>query len=197
MGEIKSAWEIALERTKSVEVDKEAVEADRLQKEGRSLISKYLDNTEVNLNDRLRGYEGKRLRWVKGGALKALLANLVLPQDQTARKKIERVSEGFFSVISDKKLLQNLFSQLESFYDEYLGEKDNLKEALVQQYMPRLKQREEEMSRKTGLPVHIDVETDPEFNAQLRKHLSMLEEKYQSVLTKVKSDLTSIFEAQR
>ena len=101
MGEIKSALEIALERTKSVEVNKEFVEANKFQKEGKSLVSKFLDDTTVNLGEGLKKYDKKQVQWVKEGIFQVLLANLVLPQEQLVLKKARRVGEAFFLVISD------------------------------------------------------------------------------------------------
>lgn len=194
MGEIKSALEIALERTKSVEVNKESVKANKFQKEGKSLVSKFLDDTAVNLGEGLKEYDKKQVQWVKEGIFQVLLANLVLPQEQLALKKARRVGEAFFLVIRDKRLLKSIFTQLESFYEEYIGEKERLRESLVQQYTPRLRQKEEELSKKMGGPVNIDVNSDPEFVSLLRKALSQLDDRYQAVLNQVKDQLSSIFQ---
>jgi hypothetical protein len=194
MGEIKSALEIALERTKSVVVNKESVEANKFQKEGKSLVSKFLDDTTVNLGEGLKKYDKKQVQWVKEGIFQVLLANLVLPQEQLALKKARRVGEAFFLVIRDKRLLKSIFTQLESFYEEYIGEKERLRESLVQQYTPRLRQKEEELSKKMGGPVNIDVNSDPEFVSLLRKALSQLDDRYQAVLNQVKDQLSSIFQ---
>ena len=194
MGEIKSALQIALERTKSVEVNKESVEANKFQKEGKSLVSKFLDDTTVNLGEGLKKYDKKQVQWVKEGIFQVLLANLVLPQEQLALKKARRVGEAFFLVIRDKRLLKSIFTQLESFFEEYIGEKERLRESLVQQYTPRLRQKEEELSKKMGGPVNIDVNSDPEFVSLLRKALSQLDDRYQAVLNQVKDQLSSIFQ---
>jgi hypothetical protein len=195
MGEIKSALEIALERTKSVEVNKESIEANKFQKEGKSLISKFLDNPSVNLEASLKKYDGKQAQWVKEGMFQVLLANLVLPQDQIAMKKVRQVGEAFFHVMGNQRNLKNIFAQLDSFFEEYIGEKERLREALAQQYAPRLKQKEEELSKKMGGPVNIDVNSDPEFVSLLRKTLNQLDDRYQAVLNQAKDQLSSFYKA--
>jgi hypothetical protein len=197
MGEIKSALEIALERTKSVEGNRESIEANKYRKEGKALVSKFLDDTSVNLKESLQKYEKKQLEWIKEGMFQVLLVNLVLPQDQLLLKKIRRVGEAFFFVITDTRFLKNVFSQLESFFEEYSGERERLREALIKQYAPRLKQKEEELSKKMGVPVNIDVSSDPEFNSMLRKALNQLEDRYQAVLNQVKEELSSSFQSGR
>jgi hypothetical protein len=193
MGEIKSALEIALERTKSVEVNKESVEANKFQKQGKSLVSKFLDDTTYNLEEDLKKYEKKQVQWIKEGIFQVLLANLILAQDQIALKKVKRVGEALALVIRDQRLLKSIFTQLESFFEEYIGEKERLREALVQQYTPRLKQKEEELSKKMGGPIKIDVDSDPEFVSLLRKTLGQLDDRYQAVLNQVKDQLSSSF----
>ncbi len=195
MGEIKSALEIALERTKSVEVNRETIEANKFQKEGKSLISKFLDDSSVNLEASLKRYGGKQAQWVKEGMFQVLLANLVLPQDQIALKKARRIGEAVLDVMGNKRNLKNIFAQLDSFFEEYIGEKERLREALTQQYTPRLKQKEEELSKKMGGPVSIDVNSDPEFLSLLRKTLNQLDDRYQAVLNQAKDQLSSIYQA--
>ena len=43
-----------------------------------------------------------------------------------------------------------IFTQLEGFFKEYLGERKRLAEAIERQYAPKLKKKEEEMSRQMG-----------------------------------------------
>ena len=192
MAEIKSSWEIALERTKEVEGNPEAVEADKYQKQGKMLVSKFLGDSSFDLKGNLKSFSGKTLNWVKDGMLQVLLANLVLPQEQLALTKIKRVGEAFYVFIRNTKMLTKMFSQLESFFEEYLAEKERYREAVEKHYAPRLKQKEEELSKKMGQPIHIDINADPEFAATLRKTMASLEEKYATVLGQVKDDLIAI-----
>ena len=197
MSEIKSALEIALERTRDVEGDREAVEADKFRKEGKMLISKFLDDPAVDIKASLASVDAKKQKWMNEGMVQVLLANLVLPQDQLGLKKIRQVGEAFSAFIKNKKMLSKMLSQLETFFEEYIEEKERYREAVEKQYGPRLRQKEEELSQKMGQPIHIDINSDPEFTAVLRKTLAALEDKYGSVLGQVKSDLQAMSEEGR
>ena len=59
-------------------------------------------------------------------------------------------------------------------------------------YAPRLRQKEEEMARKTGQRVRIDPNSDPEYVGLLRRNLVMLEERYGGVLAQVKGEIESM-----
>ena len=84
MAEIKSALEIALERTQDVEANKEALEANTFMTEGKKAVSKFLSEENVDLKKLLEGLDKKHLRHIKEGALQALLANLKLPLDEVS-----------------------------------------------------------------------------------------------------------------
>jgi hypothetical protein len=196
MSRIKSALEIALERTQSVEADPEVLEVNRYRKEGKVLVSKFLEDTSFNFKESLKGYDKKTLTWVKGGMLEVLNANLVLPQDQLGLTKVKRLGEAFSALIRNRKLLDNMFSQLTGFFEEYLSEKDRVREGLEKQYEPRLRQKEEELSKKMGQPIHIDINSDPEYAEILRKSLAQLEMRYGVALTQAKDQLRSIFQGE-
>ena len=51
-------------------------------------------------------------------------------------------------------------------------------EAIDRQYAPRLKKKEEDMSRQMGRPVKINPATDPEFQSMVRQYVAQLDAKY-------------------
>ncbi len=191
MGEIKSAFEIAMENVKDVVGDKEALEANKLKIEGKKIISKFLDDSIENINDETGKYKGKELKWVKEGMLEALLSNLVLPVDEFGLSRNRKVGEALFAIVDDKNSLGKIMSELEHFFKEYIEERKRLTDAVRQQFAPKLRQKEEELSKQLGAPVKIDPASDPEYNAFLRQHLGQLEERYKGVLSRVKDEIRS------
>ena len=191
MAEIKSALEIALEKTQAVEGGREVIEAEEARKEGKVLVSRFLNEPEFSLKKALAGIEKQRRQRVQEGMIDVLLANLVLPQDQLAGRKAQRVGEAFGLIVQDRRIGQ-IFGQLETFFGEYVEEKERVREMVTQQYAPRLRQKEQELSQRMGQPVRIDPMSDPEFQAGLRKALAQLEDRYGAVLTRVKGDLKKL-----
>ena len=101
MTEIKSALEIALERTKDVEASKESLEASKYNTEGKKLVSRFLNDEKVDLTEELKSFDSSKVKWVRAGIYEALSTNLILPIDEVAFKKSKRVREGFFCVIKE------------------------------------------------------------------------------------------------
>lgn len=192
MALIKSAVEIALERTESVKIDKQALEADRARKEGKMLASRFLSEPDVSLKDGLAGKDERVARWMREGVTEALLANLVLPQDVHAAKRVKRIAEGFAAMGRNDRRLQQTFTQLEGFFREYVEERDRLREMVNKQYEPVRKQKEAELAQRMGQHVRIDPQSDPDYVNALRRALGTIEDRYGSVLAKVKGEIGAL-----
>jgi hypothetical protein len=193
MAIIKSALEIALERSKDVEADREALEASRFLTEGKKLASKFLAEAEiqeeVNIRAEIEKFEPKQRKSVKEGVLQALLANLTLPADEMALVQGKRAAKGFSGLTTDTRQLTRLLNQIEQFLGDYLEERKRLVTAVEQRYAPILRQKEQEMSRQVGAPVKIDPMMDPGFQKMLRENLAVLEDRYSEVLGQARQEL--------
>jgi hypothetical protein len=193
MAIIKSALEIALERSKDVEADREALEASRFLTEGKKLASKFLAEAEiqeeVNIRAEIETFEPKQRKSVKEGVLQALLANLTLPVDEMALVQGKRAAKGFSGLTTDTRQLTRLLNQIEQFLGDYLEERKRLVTAVEQRYAPILRQKEQEMSRQVGAPVKIDPMMDPGFQKMLRENLAVLEDRYSEVLGQARQEL--------
>jgi len=193
MGVIKSALEIAMENSKGIEANKELVETNRLRDEGKKLVSKMLEDSAFDLKAVLKGYDAAQARTVREGLVQSLLANLVLPVDEFAMKDLKRIGESVSMAVTDARKVTTIFSQLDGFFKEYLGERKRLVETVERQYSQRLKKKEEELSRQMGRPVKINPASDPEFQSMIRQYLSQLDMKYGEVLDGAKEEIRTIF----
>jgi hypothetical protein len=193
MGVIKSALEIAMENSKGIEANKELVESNRLRDEGKKLVAKVLEDPTFDPKAALKAFDGPALKLVKEGFLQSLLANLVLPIDEFAMKDPKRIGEAVSATVSDTRKVSMIFSQLDSFFKEYLGERKRLVEAVERQYAPRLKKKEEDMSRQMGRPVKINPAADPEYQSMVRQYLNQLDLKYGDVLEGAKEEIRTVF----
>ncbi len=193
MGIIKSALEIAMENSKGIEANKELVETNRLRDEGKKLVSKMLENAAFDLKAALKGFDAAQARIVREGLVQSLLANLVLPIDEFAMRDLKRIGEAVSLAVTDARKVATIFSQLDGFFKEYLGERKRLVETVERQYAQRLKKKEEELSRQMGRPVKVNPAADPEFQSMIRQYLSQLDLKYGEVLDGAKEEIRTIF----
>jgi hypothetical protein len=193
MGVIKSAWEIAMENSKGIEANKELLEQTRLRDEGKKLVSKIFDDPSFDVKAALKGYDATQAKLVKEGLLQSLLANLVLPLDDFSMKDTKRLGEAVAAIVTDARKVTMIFGQLDGFFKEYVAERHRLVDAVEKQYGPKLKKKEEEISRQMGRPVKINPAADPEFQSLVRQYLSQLDAKYGEALDGAKEEIRAVF----
>lgn len=58
---------------------------------------------------------------------------------------------------------------------------------MQQQYLPRLRAKQQEMAKRYGQNMPLDPRQDPEFMAALNKNMRMVEQRYEPVLEEVRS----------
>ena len=92
-------------------------------------------------------------------------------------------------------MLNSILKQIESFFNEYIEQRKTVKINLEKQFAPRLKQKQEEISRQLGGNVHLDPNSDPEFVKYLKHTYAQLEERYSQILIQVKNELKKMFDA--
>jgi hypothetical protein len=88
-----------------------------------------------------------------------------------------------------------MFKQLVQFFDRYIEESAQYEQAIRQQYAPKLRQKEEELSRRFGREVRIDPFQDPEFIAFYNQHMNALKGNYESVIKQAKDEARRMFES--
>jgi len=207
MAMIKSALELALERTKDMKVDEGAIEAQRLRIEGKKAAGKYLEDPKANPLDKgitASPKEGRKT--MREGAFEVLASQFQLPSGETSLEKLETLRGGFVALASTgangllggiagplaEKKIQTLFEQLAAFFRQYLDDMKNVEQVIRKQWGPKLREKEREMSARMGQDVRFDPMMDPEFSAFYKQNVGAVRQQYQAALEKAKVDLASM-----
>ncbi len=194
--EIKSALELALERTADIKSDKGKLEEYDLRQTGKRIASKFLhpieDEEKINLQAELKKYSGKQNDLIKKGIFDVIMSNLTLPSDEIDEKLMQRLEEALDILTGNKRQISSVFQQLNQFFSQYLKNKQEIKSSLEQQFAPRLRQKEQAMAQKFGQEVHLDAVQDPEFAEHLKKNYAELDKQYQEALDQMKGQLRQI-----
>jgi hypothetical protein len=193
MGRIKSALEIALERTESVKGDKTSIEQFDAKQQGKKLAGVYLSDYDYNLAEEIKKAPAGQQESLKQGIFDVLISQIGLPVSADDEKRIEAVGKGLQAVINDNKFT-SLYKQLTQILAKYLGESKQYEQAIRQQYAPKLRQKEEEISRRMGREVRIDPFQDPEFVAFYNQHMNALKSNYQAAIEQIKQETRNMFE---
>jgi len=195
MGRIKSALEIALERTENVKCDKGSIDQYDAKQKGKKLANSYLANASnagVNLTDEIKKMPAEQRESLKQGIFDIFISQIILPSDSGDEKRLEAIGRGLQAIIANRGLAA-LYQNLTQVLSQYLQEASHYDHAIRQQYAPRLRQKEEELSRRMGREVRMDPFQDPEFVSVYNQNLNALKGNYQSAIDQVKEEIKLMF----
>jgi hypothetical protein len=194
MGEIKSALELALERTADVAGDKSKLEAHDAKQRGMRIAGRFLDDPSMDLKAELKQEEKSARPAARDGVFQVLLSQIALPAQSSDLDRLQPVQKGLTSIIRDRSTVEDLMSQVSQLLQQYLDNKNQLTEALRQQFEPRMRQKEEQIAQQTGRRMKLDPSTDPEFAKALNQNMQRLQSQYGAVIQQAKEQLQSLYD---
>ena len=191
MGIIKTALEIALERTGDVKSAKSSIDQFEAKQRGKKLANVFLAG-EKDLAEEIKNTPSEQTESLKQGIFDVLISQINLPAVKEDETRIELAGKGLQAVVNDKQF-NLLFQQLMQVISRYLQEASQYEQAIRQQYAPKLRHKEEELSRRLGREVCIDPMQDPEFIAFFNQHMSVLKNNYEPVIKQVREEARRLF----
>lgn len=194
MGEIKSAFERAMERTADIKSDPEALHKSEARTEGKRLFAKLREEDSFDIAAALKSTDTAKRRWVRDGFYEVVKANLVLPQAEHDLDDLDLIARALEALVEDRSYIKGLVDQLRQFFAQYLGDRDQFIERLRQQYEPRIRQREQQLAQQYGRPVRIDPASDPEFAKVLRENVADLQRQYTEALNGALAQLDAMID---
>jgi hypothetical protein len=192
MGRIKSALEIALERTESVKSDKTGIEQFEARQQGKRLANEFLAGS-ASLEEGIKNCPKDQQAALKQGIFDVLNAQITLPLVKEDEKRIELAGKGLQTIIGDHRFAA-LCKQFMQAVGQYLDEAAQYEEAIKRQYAPKLRQKEEDLARRLGRKVRIDPFQDPEFVAFYNQNMAALKANYQGLADQIRGQAVTLFE---
>jgi len=194
MAHIKTALELALERTEGVKSDKNSIKQHDLKRDGKRIAGLFLENPEgKSLEGELKKYPKDDQATVRRGIFDILVAQVSLPNVKEDLKRIETVGKGLQAILGDKRFGQ-LYAQLTQMLNQFLSELEQYDEAIRRQFAPKLRQKEEELARRMGRAVKIDPFQDPEFVGFYNQNMNALKDRYQTIIDQVRAQASAMIE---
>ena len=195
MAIIKSAWELALEKTEKLQVDPVKIKRDLKVKEGRQLAGIFLSDIDATKEGTKKQYDAvpaeEKEAFREGMAL-TMLSNLALPRNTAFKENFAKVLDLGMILGEGNEQLEQLLGQLEGFFSQYLENQEDLVERMKQQFAPALQQKEAQLRKQYGPNFTLRPEQDPEFMKLLDKQLSQLDDQYTNILTQAKAQIKDL-----
>jgi hypothetical protein len=193
MGRIKTALEIALERTESVKGDKDSIGQFEAKQQGKKIANEFLEDPSRSLEEAIKKTPKEQRESLKQGIFEVLLSQITLPLVKDDEKRAQTVGRGLGAVISDGRFSAH-YKQFTQILSRYLDEAAQYEKAILHQYEPKLRQKEEELARRYGRQVRLDPFQDPEFTAFYNQNMNALKENYQGAVDQIREEARCCFE---
>ncbi len=194
MGEIRSAIDIALEKTADIQGSKKSVDSRAVKNAGKKAAGDFMASGDASELEKLIASESKENRsLINEGAISILLAGIQLPAAGADLEKLNRMGAGLEILLPNSGLVP-LFAQVSQIMSQYLAERERLEKTLEQQFLPRLRAKQQEAAKRYGQAIPMELSQDGEYLGALTKNKRMLEQKYQSVIEEVRGRVREIAE---
>jgi len=193
--EIKSAYQIAVEKLAAIE---EPTEAERLTwkyvPEGEKLAARYLKG-DADLKQAVAAYDDAARAYVARGVAGILLPGIRLPHTEADAATVNRAVEGIRLIVTDTATIEELLGRLQQVFDHFTStgatQIQQAHEQLKQQMTARVQQA---MAQQGGgnANLNIDIEAQPEFQAEWRKVQSQFEGQYNQMIEEIRAQIKAL-----
>lgn len=190
MGKIKSAWEIALEKTEGITIDKEKMKYQSDVEKARKAAGSYMLADKADDEAFITNLKDIDPKAMKEGLLMTADANISLPESEEGNKERFRRIKTIIAIASDNNSnALALTDELIGFLNQYPLHRKDLVEKMKAQYKPILDEKSEKLSKQYGQDIHLTYENDKEFMEAASKNLERLENQYQQTVRNAKAQL--------
>lgn len=193
MGEMKSAWQIAMEKADKLgKVSQDELNSIKYVPEGNRLASQFLLDEKMDLTAEIAGVKPpEAVDFVKKGMEEILLRNISLPRNDEDQRRTTRSMAGLRVIKENKKQLETVFGLISTLVSQYTlalkqtyNEFKKNAEATVQQASRNMRpQRGDQVPMEQRIQLQIQEEwrqihseLDAQYDKALEEHRQKIRE---------------------
>lgn len=121
MGEMKSAWQIAMEKADKLgKASPDELNSVKFVPEGNRLASHFLQDNSFDLVAEMNKHGNQdTLKYIKKGIEEILLRNITLPHNDEDQRRTNRSMEGLSIIKENKKGLEAIYKLISNLVTQY------------------------------------------------------------------------------
>lgn len=121
MGEMKSAWQIAMEKADKLgKVSPDELNSIKYVPEGNKIASQFLLDEKLDLASEMAKFPaGDAAKFVKKGIDEILIRNITLPHNDEDTRKTNRAMTGLRVIKENKKQLESILGLINTLVHQY------------------------------------------------------------------------------
>jgi hypothetical protein len=183
MGEMKSAWERALEKTEGLgKLTDEELKHLEYVPTGNRLAAKYLESTAFDLDAELTKYKGTGARkHVLQGVEEIFIRNIALPYNERAKQTTKRAMAGIRLLKENKKQLDAIFDRIENLINYYEQARQQTFTQFKQGFETKIRDSGPALQQR-GNAIPLEAEIQQQFQQEWHRISSQLDAQYEKAL---------------
>jgi len=195
MAEIKSTMEMVLERAaRMAEAAPEVTENEDLIKEGMKIAADYLKKGESELSASLSSHSPADQIEVMKGMAQTLLRNIVLPRDEDLEVSGQAALQGILNLSQNNSEIQTICQELAQILAQYGQHLEQSTQQLKDALKAQIQQQQMSMGQESA--EDINPAMHPQYNEELGKMMTSLNNQYNEAMTQRKDMILQLFSQQ-
>jgi len=194
MGEIKSAWEKAMEKVEKLGKPSED-ELKRLEHipAGNAIAAKYLNIEDFNIDAEITKYKGTGIRpYIIEGAMETFLRNITLPHSEREKYLTNRALGGIRIIKDNKKQLDAIYEHIKNIISYYEQTRQHTFAQFKKEFESKLKESGEMLQQMAGGNANIEAQLQMQFQDEWRRISQDLDSKYEKALDEQKQLINKV-----
>ncbi len=194
MGEMKSAWEKAMEKAellgKPTQDELKQLEFIPL---GSSMAAKYTQDDKYDLDAELNKYKGNEGRkYIVQGAHEIFMRNISLPHNETDKKVTSRAMAGIRLLKENKKQLDTIFELINNLLSYYDQARQQTFATFKKNFEEKIQETAKALQQRPGGAANLEVQIQQQFQDEWRRASNELDAQYTKALEEHKQQILKL-----
>ena len=194
MGEIKTAWEKAMEKVEKLgkATDEELRRLEHIPA-GNAMAAKFINEDNYDLETQLTKYKGSGIRqYVMEGAMEVFLRNITLPHDEREKISTEKAMAGVKTLKENKKQVDAVNDHIKNIISYYEQARQHSFGQFKKDFEAKIREAGNMLQKMPGNAANLEAQIQQQFQDEWRRVSMELDAQYEKALEEQKQQLLKI-----
>jgi hypothetical protein len=194
MGEMKSAWEKAMEKAEALGKPTEN-ELKKLEyiPAGNTIAAKYLQESKFSIEAELEKYKDNVARpYVIQGIQEIFIRNITLPHDEHDKNMLQKAMAGIKLLKDNKKQLDAVFEQINTLVTYYEQARQQSFQQFKKNFEEKIQGMGQALQQRAKKGMSLEAQIQLQFQEEWRRASSELDTQYEKAIEEQRQKILRI-----
>jgi hypothetical protein len=194
MGEMKSAWEKAMEKAEQLgKPTQDELKQLEYIPTGNSMAAKYTQDDKYDLDAELNKYKGNEARqYIVQGANEIFMRNISLPHNEADKRVTSRAMAGIRLLKENKKQLDVIYELVNNLLSYYDQARQQTFATFKKNFEEKIQETAKTLQQRQGGTANLEVQIQQQFQDEWRRASNELDAQYTKALEEHKEKILKL-----